>query len=157
MHMHNRFIFLSVLVGCVSVGGTHSGSQTAGAAAPSLLVSVKNAVCDHRGKPEFDWTITNPNEVPAFVYSTFLKGRSASSEFDRASKVYTIWTTQPKELDFAVNYYPSATFAVLKPGGILKGRFVESPGKPDYCVGCGKAPKGAAWIALAVAFGSATE
>ncbi|HEY6338658.1 MAG TPA: hypothetical protein VIW68_09215 [Candidatus Sulfotelmatobacter sp.] len=119
-----------------------------------LLASISNGSCDDR-RPDFDWKISNSEKQTVYVYSTFLKGPSASSDYDKASHVYTIWTSLPREADFAVNDYPNAEFLQLRPGESLRGRFVE--GLDKSCPACGIVPEGATKIALQVAFGITTE
>lgn len=148
------FLLLLLFVGCISGGVVFSG---VGTDERTVSLSIDNASCDDRGKPVFDWAITNPAREPIYVYSTFLKGPAASRSFDEKSHVYTIWTSLPEKADYSVNDYPPAKFIPLKPGEILRGRFIEYPGRPDLCTNCGKLPKGVTRIAFQVAFGSSTE
>ena len=126
-----------------------------GAEDRKLSVSISNAKCDDLGKPALTWEIANSEKEPVYVYSTFLKGPSASSSYDTASHVYTIWTSLPKEAAYSVNDYPKADFVQLKPGQVLRGRFVER--RENTCAGCGSVPREATRIAIQVAFGLSTE
>jgi hypothetical protein len=146
------FIGIGVLL-VLSASG-QIGSTAFEASDRGLSLSISNGSCDDR-RPAFDWSISNGEKQTVFLYSTFLKGPSASSNYDEASHVYTIWTSLPKMADFSVNDYPNAEFRELRPGEYLRGRFVEGPDKS--CVTCGIVPKEATKMALQVAFGFSTE
>lgn len=152
-----RYFLLLLLFVYPLAAGSGVGFATIGTNAGTVSVSIDSVSCDPRGKPRFDWIITNHEKQPVYIYSTFLRGPAASRSFDERSHVYTIWTSLPEKADYSVNDYSPAKFILLKSGEVLRGRFLEYPRHPDGCAKCGKLPKGAANISFAVAFGGSTE
>ncbi len=144
-----RCLLLSLLLSSVQ-GGSSKASVRSEAKAQNVTVSIRNASCKPHGKIILDWTITNSDKQPVYVYSTFLKDRAASLTFDESSHLLTIWTSRPSEATFAVNAYPRAKFAELQPGAALRGHFADSPKRNPPIVG-------ATQLAFAIAFGQRIE
>ncbi len=130
-----RCLLLSLLLSSVQ-GGSSKASVRSEAKAQNVTVSIRNASCKPHGKIILDWTITNSDKQPVYVYSTFLKDRAAS--------------LTPSEATFAVNAYPRAKFAELQPGAALRGHFADSPKRNPPIVG-------ATQLAFAIAFGQRIE
>ena len=145
-----RCLLFSLVFAFMSTAGVRAGLARFEADTQNVTVSIHNASCDAQGKLVFDWVITNSDRQPAYVYTTFLRRGAASSDFDEASHLLTIWTTLPSGATYAVNAYPRAKFVKLQPGAVLRGHFADSPKrKPPV--------QGAIQLAFAVAFGQSIE
>lgn len=142
--------FLLLVVIASASWGLSTGSARSNVESQNVTVSIQSVSCDQKGKVTLDWLITNSGKTPVHVYATFLKGPTASLDFNESSHLLTIWTSLSSEATFGVNAYPQAKFVKVMPGAVLRGRFTDSPKRNPPI-------KGVTQIAFAVAFGQSVE
>jgi len=145
-------VFAYFLLVCPLLIGTRICAQSADVTGQPLSVSVSNASCNKMGALQFDWRLVNLGKTSIYIYSTFLKGPSAAYTVDKATQLRTIWTTLPKEADYAVNDYPPARFSELKPGAAIRGNFKGQ--HEDACSAREHESAKPIFIEMAVAIGS---
>ena len=134
----------------ILTGGTSTCAAQSGSDEKKMAVSIHHVLCDGLGKLALDWVITNTQKEPAYVYATFLRGPTVALDFDAPSHLVTVWTSRPAEATFAVNDYPRPKFVRLRPGAVLRGRFVDYPRRKPPVVG-------ATQLVFAIAFGQSAE